>query len=85
MPCKKTWEFINSDKSRFPDNNAQCWLYGAKRLWKLFTTYQNNLTDGDVFWYTEIPVNRFVVNEHKYKRSAVFSTTDDIYSNGTKV
>ena len=46
-------------------------------MFNVFYTNQNNFTDGYVRGYIKNPVYRFVANEHKYNRSAGFSTTDD--------
>ena len=49
-----------------------CWFYF------LWFTYQDNFTDGNVGWYIENPVNRFVAGKHQYNRSVWLAAAEDI-------
>ena len=49
-----------------------CWFYF------LWFTYQDNFTDGNVCWYIENPINRFVAGKHQYSRSVWLAAAEDI-------
>ena len=46
-------------------------------------THQNDFTDGNLDWYLDNPVDRFVASKHQYNRFVWPSTADDIDSSVT--